>query len=133
MPERLRASRRPALSRERRPQVPLRAFENANLARHAVAERRERFLIRRAVVRGDCLGHAVEFEDHRALGDAFLVQLDGHPPRDEATAGRDECGTGKLRVGRELVLIVHRLVDADPIRFRHPASFPSFARVTGPR
>src|SRR6185437_1331943 len=85
----------------------------------SLAEHAQRFLVRSAVVAGSRLRHAGEFDHHGPHEQAALVRVRRGAAREELAAGRVDRGPGELRVGRELLGIVDRAVEGNPIPLRH--------------
>src|SRR5918993_4253511 len=82
----------------------------------SVAEGAERLLVGLAVVGGDSRLHRLELDDDRP---GLLAPLEGRlrvATREEPTAGLAQGRAGELGVRLHLVGVVHRLVDADPVR-----------------
>src|SRR5262249_5197658 len=97
-------------------------LHDPHVALGALAERLERRLIARAVVRGDGLRHAFPFGDHGALAEAMLVGLGGIAAHEEPTAGRLDRRPGKLGVGGERLGVGNGAIAGDPVSLGHGAS-----------
>lgn len=80
-------------------------FNDAYIALGAAAERFERGLVSRAVMRGDCLRDAVELDDNRALIQPRLVSLGRHSAREVAAARALHRRKGELCVLLQRFLI----------------------------
>src|SRR5260221_8838116 len=98
------------------------AFDDAEVAHRAVAQGARRFLVARAVVRGDGLGTALVLDDHRALLETLFIDLGGHwRSHQELAAVRHHRRAGELGVGGELLGIFYRVVSDDAVGLGHGA------------
>src|SRR6266581_6013498 len=95
------------------------ALDDPHIALDRVAEDLQRLLVSRAVVRRDRLLHAVELDHHGALVDPRLVHLRGVAAHEVAPARRLQSGRRDLRVSRERIGALDRVVADDPIGFGH--------------
>src|ERR1700693_5391187 len=74
------------------------SLDDAHVALRRIAQRDQRRLVARAVMRGDRLRDAGELDQHGALVDAGLIGLGGAAAGEEAAAAGDDGGAGKLGV-----------------------------------
>jgi len=95
------------------------ALHDPHVALHRVAQGFERLLIGRAIVRIHRLLYAVELDEHRALIDPLLIDLRGVAPGKKAGARCLDRRPGKLRVSRQCVGVLDRVVADYPIGFDH--------------
>src|SRR4029453_5557577 len=95
------------------------AFNDAQIALGAVAQHAKRFLVARAVVRGDRLVHAVELDDDRTLHHAGFEHPRRLTPREETATRLAHGRTRELYVLGELQGIADGAKGVDPICLGH--------------
>src|SRR5690242_17585702 len=100
----------------------LEAGDDAQVAVRAVAEYAQRLLICGTVVRGGCLLHAVELDEHAALLEAAFVHDRGQSARQDAAAAGLQGRSCELGVRRQCLRVADRAVQGDPICLGH--TFP---------
>ena len=101
-------------------QILFRTFHDPHVAVHvALAQRLERLLVARRVVRRERGLQVRELDHHRALLQARLPGLHRHAANQELPSRRRHRGTGQLGVGRQRIRIRDRTVRRHPISLGH--------------
>src|SRR5579859_7324736 len=110
----------PSCRSERRSRAcSLDTLDDAQVALAALAERVEGLAIVGAVMGGNSLCDALEFDDDGALREAVLVGLDRNTPSEKAAAVPGDRGSCEFGVSRERVGIGYRAIAADPVTLGH--------------
>jgi hypothetical protein len=95
------------------------SLDNAYVPIHCVAQHTECFLVPGAVVCGDCLHDAVEFNQDGAQTEAAVIHLGGIASREYPSAGTLKRGAGELPVSGESFGVVNSAIRGNPIGIGH--------------
>src|SRR6185437_14890676 len=88
-----------------------------------LAEHAQRFLIARAVMTGDRVRHAGEFDHDGSQQHAALVRMRRDAAREELAARGLDRRAGELRIRRDLLGMVDRAVERNPVALCHEVSY----------
>ncbi len=94
-------------------------FDDPQVAVDGLAEHLQSGLIAGPVVGGGRLVHAVEFDDHHALGEPGLIGLGGSPAGQKAPAASGNGRARELGILRQGIRIRNRPIGGHPIRLCH--------------
>jgi hypothetical protein len=91
------------------------AFDNAQVPISPLAQHAECFLVGGAVVCGDRLRDAVEFDQDGPLTQAALIGVGWSPARQETRAGLLQRGSRKLGIRGQRLRIVNGAIRSNPV------------------
>ncbi len=111
-----------------RPRRVSHAFDDADVALGAAAQRLQRRLVARAVMRRGRLLHAVELDHDDAFGEALFIDLGGVAARQEASAAALDRRPGELGVFRQSVVVLDGAICGDGVALARFSRIPDSGR-----